>query len=210
MKKLHYAMVIASLSLVGAHSFAQPLTGTSDQDVMTVLKESFAPVGDVTLDRLEQSPEQKACSDMAASGRAIPKEVMEKLLKQAMASIKPPADKQFLGDWKAGEKIAQSGVGLQFSDKPGVASGGNCYACHQMTKSEIAFGNIGPSLLHYGKNRGNAPQILEYTWNKIYNSHAYTACSNMPRFGTAGILTEQQIKDVMALLFDPASPVNNQ
>src|SRR5690606_31278832 len=129
MKKLHYAMVMASLSLAGAHSFAQPLTGTSDQDVMTVLKESFSPVGDVKLDRLEQSPEQKACSDMAATGQAIPKEVMEKLLKQAMASIKSPADKQFLGDWKAGEKVAQSGVGLQFSDKPGVASGGNCYAC---------------------------------------------------------------------------------
>jgi sulfur-oxidizing protein SoxX len=30
----------------------------------------------------------------------------------------------------------------------------------------------------------------------------------MPRFGDAGILTEAQIKDVMALLLDPASPVN--
>lgn len=210
MKKLHYAAMIACMSLTSTSSFAQPLTGASDQDVMTVLKDSFAPVGEVTLDRLEQSQEQKACSDMAATGQPIPKEAMEKLLKQAMASVKPPADKQFLGDWKVGEKIAQSGVGLQFSDKPGVASGGNCYACHQMTKSEIAFGNIGPSLLHYGKNRGNSAQMLEYTWNKIYNSHAYTACSNMPRFGSAGILTEQQIKDVMALLFDPASPVNNE
>ncbi len=210
MKKLHYAAMIACMTLTGASAFAQPLTGASDQDVMTVLNDSFAPVGEVSLDRLEQSPEQKACSDMAGTGQAIPKDVMEKLLKQAMASVKPPTDKQFLGDWKVGEKIAQSGVGLQFSDKPGVVSGGNCYACHQMTKSEIAFGNIGPSLLHYGKNRGNSVQMLEYTWNKIYNSHAYTACSNMPRFGSAGILTEQQIKDVMALLFDPASPVNNE
>jgi sulfur-oxidizing protein SoxX len=32
----------------------------------------------------------------------------------------------------------------------------------------------------------------------------------MPRFGTQGILTEQQIKDVMAFLLDPASPVNSQ
>jgi len=30
----------------------------------------------------------------------------------------------------------------------------------------------------------------------------------MPRFGAAGILTEKQLKDVMALLLDPASPVN--
>ena len=40
------------------------------------------------------------------------------------------------------------------------------------------------------------------------NTHAYNACVNMPRFGDAGILTEAQIKDVMALLLDPASPVN--
>ena len=30
----------------------------------------------------------------------------------------------------------------------------------------------------------------------------------MPRFGHKGILTEQQIKDVVALLMDPESPVN--
>jgi sulfur-oxidizing protein SoxX len=30
----------------------------------------------------------------------------------------------------------------------------------------------------------------------------------MPRFGDAGILTEDQIRNVMALLLDPGSPVN--
>jgi sulfur-oxidizing protein SoxX len=30
----------------------------------------------------------------------------------------------------------------------------------------------------------------------------------MPRFGQHHILTEQQIRDVVALLVDPASPVN--
>ena len=30
----------------------------------------------------------------------------------------------------------------------------------------------------------------------------------MPRFGHNGILTEEQIKDVVALLLDPQSPVN--
>jgi L-cysteine S-thiosulfotransferase len=33
-------------------------------------------------------------------------------------------------------------------------------------------------------------------------------CSNMPRFGSNKVLDEQQIKDVMAYLFDPESPVN--
>ena len=30
----------------------------------------------------------------------------------------------------------------------------------------------------------------------------------MPRFGHSQILTEQQMRDVTALLLDPASPVN--
>ncbi|MGB8599513.1 MAG: sulfur oxidation c-type cytochrome SoxX, partial [Burkholderiales bacterium] len=126
----------------------------------------------------------------------------------ALDSVKYPADGVYLGDWKEGEKIAQNGRGLQFSDDAKTVNGGNCYACHQIQKAEIAFGNIGPSLTQYGKLRGNSEPIVKYTWAKIFNSHSYNACSNMPRFGASAILSEQQIKDVMALLLDPQSPVN--
>ncbi|HEU5297155.1 MAG TPA: sulfur oxidation c-type cytochrome SoxX, partial [Burkholderiaceae bacterium] len=34
------------------------------------------------------------------------------------------------------------------------------------------------------------------------------ACSNMPRFGHMGLLDEDQLRHLMALLLDPASPVN--
>ena len=107
-----------------------------------------------------------------------------------------------------GERIAQSGVGMQFSDASGAATGGNCYACHELTKQELAFGTIGPSLYNFGKVRGFTPDMQKYAYGKVYNSEAYSACSNMPRFGHKGILNEQQIKDVVALLMDPASPVN--
>lgn len=43
---------------------------------------------------------------------------------------------------------------------------------------------------------------------KVYNAQAVMPCSQMPRFGYHNFLTEQQIKDVVAYLFDPASPVN--
>jgi sulfur-oxidizing protein SoxX len=49
---------------------------------------------------------------------------------------------------------------------------------------------------------------VDYTWGKLWNAKAYNACSGMPRFGHAGILSETQLRDVMALLLDPASPVN--
>ena len=41
-----------------------------------------------------------------------------------------------------------------------------------------------------------------------HTATSHTACSTMPRFGHNGILTEQQMKDVVALLLDPESPVN--
>jgi sulfur-oxidizing protein SoxX len=50
--------------------------------------------------------------------------------------------------------------------------------------------------------------IVEYTWGKMWNTHAYNACSHMPRFGHKGVLSEKQLKDIMALLLDPKSPVN--
>ena len=125
------------------------------------------------------------------------------------------SDGKFLGDWKAGEKIAQSGRGLTWSDDAKTVNGGNCYNCHQISKEEISFGNLGPSLYNYGKTRGvtdpNSPAakaIVEYTWGKLWNARAYNACSQMPRAGHKGILSENNIKDVMALLLDPASPVN--
>ncbi len=78
----------------------------------------------------------------------------------------------------------------------------------RLSPQEIAFGNIGPSLRGYGKLRGNSQAVLTYTWGKLWNSHATNACSQMPRYGDANILTTAQLKDLMALLLDPNSPVN--
>ncbi len=72
-------------------------------------------------------------------------------------------------------------------------NGGQCYNCHQIDKKEISFGTIGPSLYNYGKMRGvkilndpSAAAIIQYTWGKLWNSKAYAACSQMPRFGDVG------------------------
>ena len=78
----------------------------------------------------------------------------------------------------------------------------------RLSPQELSYGTIGPSLRNFGKLRGNSEAIQRYTYAKIYNSRAYNVCSNMPRFGHSDILTEQQIKDVVALLLDPESPVN--
>jgi sulfur-oxidizing protein SoxX len=170
------------------------------------LKASFKSAGQAGLDRLEQDDTQRTCSSYA--GKTPPKSVAESIEQANLATIRYPADGKLLGDWRNGEKIAQEGRGKQLSDDPKGPVGANCYACHQLSKSELSFGTIGPSLYQYGKLRGSSPEVQRYTYGKIYNSEAFAACSNMPRFGYKGILTEQQIKDVTALLLDPASPVN--
>lgn len=202
MKRFPYA--IAALALVSS------CASVHDEEVakqaVAVMKASFGERGQAKLDRLDQDDAQRLCSIPPSA--TLAKDVAERIEKSNLATIKYPADGKLLGNWREGEKIAQSGIGKQYSDDPKVPSGANCYACHQLTKEEISFGTIGPSLYNFGKVRGNSPEIQRYAYGKIYNSQAYSACSNMPRFGHNGILTEQQIKDVTALLLDPNSPVN--
>jgi sulfur-oxidizing protein SoxX len=187
----------------------------SAAEVLASIKASFAERGLAKLDRLDQTEIQKVCSESLSSGVEVPKATREKMEQAIYAAIPYPEDGKYIGDWKEGEKIAQNGRGLQFSDVAGAPNGANCYACHQLTPTEISFGNQGPSLLKYGTIRGvkdaaskDSEAIVKYTWARIWNTHSVNLCSNMPRFGDAGILTEQQVKHVMALLLDPQSPVN--
>jgi sulfur-oxidizing protein SoxX len=171
-----------------------------------MLKSSFKARGQATMDRLDQDETQRLCSEYA--GRALPASAAETIEKANLATIRYPADGKLVGDWKNGEKIAQEGRGMQYSDDPKAAAGANCYACHQLAPQELSFGTIGPSLYQFGKRRGYSDETRKYAYGKIFNAEAYSACTNMPRFGHKGILTEAQIKDVVALLVDPDSPVN--
>jgi sulfur-oxidizing protein SoxX len=135
--------------------------------------------------------------------------VADEIQKRERAKIQYPADGKFLGDWSSGEKIAQSGYGLRFTDyPPRQANGGNCYACHQLTKAEVSYGTIGPSLLNYGKTRNFSEADTKAVYEKIYDPQAAYPCSNMPRLGLHNVLTIEQIKDLVALVMSPDSPVN--
>jgi sulfur-oxidizing protein SoxX len=199
-----------AIALVVAATVAGCATVAADTDygkaAMQLLKSDFKSKGPATLERvINQDEAQRLCSEYPMER---PKEIAAKIEADQLKAVKYPADGKYLGSWEAGEKIAQNGRGMQSSDKVGSPNGGNCYACHQLSKEEISFGNIGPSLYHYGKLRGQSEEIMKYTWAKVYNAQAFNACSNMPRFGHKGILDEKQLKDVMALLLDPSSPVN--
>jgi sulfur-oxidizing protein SoxX len=197
-------------ALLGGCAGSQAPSGAGDAQLqataLELMKASFKEHGIAKLDRLDQDETQALCSRYA--GGAVPKEVAARIEQANLATIKYPSDGDYLGDWKRGEQIAQRGTGFQWSDTAKTPVGANCYACHQLTKEEISFGTIGPSLYHFGRQRGFGLESQKYAWAKVWNSEAFAACSNMPRFGHKGILTEAQIKDVVALLLDPASPVN--
>lgn len=201
--------LIAPLALAAA-VLSIPVHATSPEELdihaRQMMKDSFKDKGIAKTYRMLQLDFQQACSQ-AKSPSA---EVMKQIEAEQMKTIKWPADGKYFGDWKQGEKIAISGRGLTWSDKAGAENGGGCYNCHQLSHHEISYGTIGPSLLEYGKLRGNSDEIVKYTWGKLWNAKAYNACSNMPRNGDAEILTADQIRHLMAYLFDPASPVNKR
>jgi sulfur-oxidizing protein SoxX len=208
-------LLIGSLAVAGllAGCSSMPSSAELDAKASQAIKTSFRNQGIAKTDRLNQDLGQSACS----SDKPPPDAVADKIMAEALHSVKWPSNGQYLGDWRAGERLAQDGRGMTWTDSSAdpKANGGNCYNCHQIDKKEISYGTIGPSLWNYGKNRGvndlGSPAfapIAQYTWVKLWNAKAYSACSNMPRFGHKGLLDEQQLRDIMALLLDPKSPVN--
>jgi L-cysteine S-thiosulfotransferase len=213
MNKTLAITILVGAAVIVAGCATAPSPADLDQQALAMLKASFRDQGIAKVDRLNQDLGQKACS----SDKAPPEAVAKQVETEALASIKWPAGGRYLGDWREGEKLAQSGRGMTWSDASAAAAanGANCYNCHQISKQEISYGTIGPSLYNYGKLRGvkdvadpASAAIVQYTWGKMWNSKAYAACSNMPRFGHAGLLDEDQLRHVMALLLDPKSPVN--
>ena len=207
MKTTRIACAVFGLVSVGAAAVAlaqkQPKAGPATVDAYVQATFKGAPAE--WQKKIEQDDAQKLCSEYR---NELPAALFEQVRTSQQASVVFPADGNVLGDWKEGAKIAQNGRGGQFSDEPGTVGGGNCYACHQLSKAELSFGTMGPSLLDYGKIRKFSAADAKAAFAKVYNAQAVMPCSNMPRFGHTKALSEQQIKDVVAYLFDPNSPVN--
>jgi L-cysteine S-thiosulfotransferase len=196
--------IVAAIVLSAAAQAQQPQVDPAKADA--AIKAAFPTAPADWAPRLVPDQAMRECS---AHRNNAPKPLAEEIQKREKATVEYPTDGNLFGDWKKGEAIAQSGYGFRFTDyPPRNANGGNCYACHQLTKAEVSYGTIGPSLLGYGRLRDYKVDDVKAAYEKIYNSQATFACSNMPRFGTNKILTIEQIKDVVALLMSRDSPVN--
>ena len=200
-------LIAATFSAVAAPAFADEATRQRAEEVVRQSFSSATP--QEWAERMQQDEAQALCSLYRNSP---PPEVAEKIVSAQHRAMRYPDNGKLMGDWKEGEKLAAIGTGGHIGklqpDPPGRRKGGNCYACHLIAPQEVAAGTIGPSLTAYGRLRGNSPETVKYTYEKIYNAQAYLACSLMPRFGHNGWLTPKEIADAVAFLLDPASPVN--
>ena len=176
----------------------------SYQEVQKIVTRDFHPKGQAKMDRVEQDAAQRVCTQ---SGDKPPADVAKSIETDQLNAIPFPSG-SLMGDWKKGAGIAWSGRGMQWHENPKKPGGGGCYNCHEMSPKRESFGTIGPSLKGFGKIRGSGADSQKYAYGKIYNAKAYNLCSQMPRFGSTGSLSEQQIKDLVAYLLDPNSPVN--
>ena len=198
------ALSVAAIAILG---ISHPAAADAERRAVAiaVFKKDFQPRGQAGLDRLAEDGVQALCN---RTGNNPPAYVAQRLEADQLAGVRYPADGKLMGDWKQGEQIAQSGRGFTWTDNPGLPVGGNRYNCHQIAPKELAFGTVGPSLYQFGKLRGSGPDVQKYVYGKIFNAKAFNLCSEMPRFGHAGALNEQQIRHLVALLLDPESPVN--
>jgi sulfur-oxidizing protein SoxX len=175
-----------------------------------VMRQSFATATPEQWNtRLAQDQTQALCSRYHD---APPPEAASEIAAQAHKSMRYPQDGKLIGNWREGERLASMTTGGHLStiqpESDDHEHGGNCYACHALAASEVAAGDLGPSLTHYGKLRGSSPEAVKFVYEKIYNAQAFFPCSLMPRFGHNGWLTPNEVADTVAFLLDPESPVN--
>ena len=202
------AWILGLCAAVAAGCTTPPPENEARREAQEVFARSFTRGNQDMLARvLTQDEMQALCSRYR---NAPPRDVAERIEKSQAATIVYPDDGKLIGDWRQGEKIAQDGFGLRFTDtgQPNRPNGGNCYACHQLAPQELSYGTLGPSLQRFGRTRGSNEAMQRYVYGKIYNSEAFSACSIMPRLGYHKVLTPDQIRHLVALLLDPESPVN--
>ena len=133
------------------------------------------------------------------------------IMEREWRAIVYPADGVVFGDWQRGAELARDAAAATNGLGAKSVMGGQCATCHQLEGSAtdaVDQNKSGPALTGYGRNRAFAAAEAKLLYEQIYSSNAVIACSIMPRFGAHKVLTPEQIRDIVAYLLSPQSPVN--
>ena len=207
----------AAAILLVAVSIAVGTQGTQARgrdSIEVVIEEGWgkAPVG--TGRTMRQDRTQRECT---LYGNAPPDRAAVAIGEREWRSIVFPSDGTVLGDWRRGETLARSlprETAVRDGEVPSPpreaeAPAAQCLSCHQLDRRDIGQQRSGPALIGYARTRGQYPGSAKLVYEQIYNSNAVVACSAMPRFGAHKVLSPEQIRDIVAYLLAPDSPVNS-
>jgi sulfur-oxidizing protein SoxX len=205
--KLLLLLAVPAAWAVGCATF--PDTDSTAKLAEQMVADAHTITGPDLNRRTVQDASQRACS--AVGGPRLSQEQSAAIIKTARDSIQYPTSGKLAGDWKIGAQLIADGRGQRIVNgkvEDLKENGALCINCHAMDPREVNAGNVGPALAGYGTQRGNSEAVARYTYERIFNAWAFMPCSNMPRLGSSGFLTPDQIAHVVAYLIDPQSPVN--
>ena len=189
---------------------------TTTRQAPTMMKASFRDQGIAKVDRLQQDAGQRACSSAERRPRRRRGQAHRERDRWPRSRCPPAA--RYLGDWREGEKLAQNGRGMTWTDasadtdgqrrqllqlppdraRPRSRSAPSARACTTTASCAACRDPADPA----------AAPIVAVHLGQAVERQGLHACSSMPRFGHAGLLNEDAAADLMALLLDPKSPVN--
>lgn len=204
-----WVTLASALIIAGCAAF--PDEATTRQIGEKMVNEAFPGLPPAYAMRVAQDRSQQICSKIGTA--KLTQEESAEVVKRARAAIKYPASGKLAGDWKVGAKLAYNGQGSRIMGgklEGHKENGALCSNCHALGPKEFNVGNVGPSLTGYGAQRGNSEAVAKVTYERIYDAWAYSPCANMPRLGSSGHLTPEQIAHVVAYLLDPQSPLNQK
>ena len=212
MTRMILSLSALAVSLIAVGAVAQTSHAAKEKAFQAAAKRSFFLNEPAEFNRLND-PTLAVCN--ATKDSPSEKQVLA-IMKRETQAIVYPKSGQLMGDWRKGKQWSEEthggriGVpGFRDADNPHHANGANCYACHAIDPNFPQAGNMGPPLVQYGALRPATPEIVKYTYDKVFNSKSMNPCSLMPRYGGNGrLLTPEQVADIVAFLMSPDSPVN--
>ena len=121
-----------------------PLRPTSIAQAVAAMKASFRDQGIAKVDRLNQDLGQQACSSPTAPPPERGQADRGRSAGQREVARRRPVPGRLARRREAGAERPRHDLDRRVGAPK--ANGGNCYNCHQIDKTEISFGTIGPSL----------------------------------------------------------------
>src|SRR4051812_20808432 len=114
---------VAAAVVVGCASGSGVSAADADRAAADMMKTAFRSEGIAKGERVTEIDETlRLCNEADVAGKPLEPAVAKRLEEANLKTVRWPSDGKFLGDWKQGEQIAQSGRGQTWTDTAGTVN----------------------------------------------------------------------------------------